>query len=483
MSSDLRKKTAKSVLYKFFERFSAQLITTIVTIFLARILAPSDFGVIVLIMVFINLLNVFVVDGFGNALIQNKNADSLDFSTCFYSSFVLSIFLYFIVYFFAPVISNIYNLEIITVILRVMGIKLIIASYNTVQNAIVAKQMLFKKTFFATLIGSFLSGIIGIYMALRGYGLWAIVGQYMISSIVYTIVLTILVKWRPKKEFSFKRLKKIFNFGWKITATGIINHLYNDLRLLIIGKQYSQSDLAYYSKGRSFPSLIILNINTSILTVMFPVLSNNQENLVKLKSIARRSFKISAFVIFPILVGFAVIADSFVILLLTEKWAESIIYVRLFSLGFLTLPLASIGDNVMRALGRSDLVLKTNILKKLLGIIVILISMFFGVFWIAIGVIIGNVIALIINMFPNKLLIRYEYKEQIYDFFKYLFTSIIMGFFVLLISLLKLNLIYQLPLQIFLGIAIYVFLTKIFKIDQFEYLKKIFIDKNKDTIK
>ena len=358
MSNDIKKKTATGFAFKFAERAGAQGINFIVQILLARILMPEEYGIIALVAVFITLCDVFVTYGFGNSLVVNKRSDSIDFSTCFYFGLAIAAILYAIVFFGSPLIADFYGIEQLTPVIRVMALRIPIAAINTVQHAFVQKHMWFKKFFFATLIGTVASGIIAVIMAYSGFGVWALVEQYLGNVFIDTTCLWFIVGWRPTREFSWQRLKVIYDYGWKILAVGLIDTLYGQLRNLIIGKKYSSEDLAYYNRGYRFPSFGMRLIEPTVNTVLFPALSQSQDNQEQMRDITRKVIMASTFIVSPIMVGLAVIAKPLVLVLLTKKWLPCVIYLQIGCLANLFRPNQFINNCVVRASGNSGLLLE-----------------------------------------------------------------------------------------------------------------------------
>ena len=469
----LRESVFSGIFWKLSERIGAQVVTFIVSIVLARLLEPSDYGSIAMITVFISIANVFVSDGFGTALIQKKDADNIDFSTVFYFNIVFSIIIYIVIFSIAPFVASFYKMDILCPTMRVLGLKLILAGINSVQQAYVSKHMIFKKFFFSTIIGTIVSAVVGILMAIRGFGIWALVAQYLTNSTMDTIILWITVKWRPNLTFSFRRMKGLFKYGWKILLTALIGSIYNDLRNFIIGKKYSSEDLAYYNKGKNFPNLVITNVNTAISSVIFPAISSIQDNRQKVKEMTRRSMKIGTFIIFPIMVGLAIIGKNFIRVLLTDKWIDSTIYLQIACVHLSFMPLQTANTQAINALGRSDITLKLEIIKKTLGILLIIISMNFGVTAIAGSAIIASVCFGIINAFPNKKLLNYSYLEQIRDIGKNLILALIMGIVVYIVGLLPINVIMLLIIQIATGGIFYILLSILTKNEEYAYILNI----------
>lgn len=454
--------------WSFGERILAQGVTFVVSIVIARILSPQEYGLISLVLVFINLANVFVANGFGEALIQKKNASKEDFSTMFWCTFVFSIILYFILFQTAPSVGQFYNNNQVVSVLRVLSLKIPLASINTIQHAYVSKHMQFKKFFFSTLGGTVISGIVGIIFAYMGAGVWALVAQYLINSTIDTIVLLITVKWHPQFVFEKDEAIKLFNFSWKVTGAAFLNEVYTEIRSLIIGKVYSAADLAYYNKGNQFPSVLITNINSAINTVFFPVMASMQDEIRKLKNFARKSLKISSFIIFPLMAGLIGTAEVLVKVLLTEKWLPSVPYLRILCIFYASLPLQSINWQLLKAVGRSDICLKLEIVKKAIGFALILGTMFISVEALAGSTAIFSIVSMFINMIPNRKIIDYKIREQLCDIFPNLLLSTIMGALVWIIGNLSiLPDLLILSLQILVGIVFYFVLSYVLKIEAF----------------
>ena len=319
-------------LWRFFERCGAQGVTFIVSIVLARILDPEVYGTVALVTIFTAIMQVFVDSGMGNALIQKKDADDLDFSSVFYFNLVMCSGLYLIMFIAAPFISGFYDIPELTPVIRVLSLVLIISGVKNVQQAYVSRNMLFKRFFFATLGGTLGAAAVGITMAYLGFGVWALVCQMLFNSAVDTIILWITVKWRPKRMFSLQRLKGLFSYGWKLLASSLLDTIYKDLRQLLIGKFYSKSDLAQYNRGKDFPKFIVSNINTSIDSVLLPTMSKVQDDKTAVRNMTRRAIKTSTYLMMPFMVGIAVCAEPLVSFLLTDKWLPC---VRLLSIRYI----------------------------------------------------------------------------------------------------------------------------------------------------
>lgn len=468
-----RKEILSNLIWRFAERCGAQLVAFIVSIVLARILDPDAYGTVALITVFITILQVFVDSGLGNALIQKKDADDLDFSTVFYTNVLFCIVLYLGIFLLAPLISSFYDRPEMTPYIRVLGLIVLISGIKNVQQAYVSRYMLFKRFFFSTLGGTITAGVVGIVMALSGFGVWALVAQQVINLAIDTTILWITVKWRPHRMFSFDRLKRLFSFGWKLLVSGLLDTVYNDLRQLIIGKMYSSSDLAYYNQGRKFPNLIITNINTSIDSVLLPAMSNVQNNRDHVKNMTRRSIKTSVYVMAPLMMGLAFTATSIVNLVLTDKWLSCVPFLRIFCITYMFYPIHTANLNAIKAMGRSDLFLKLEITKKVVGMALLLSTMWFGVMAMMYSLLVSSVVSQIINSWPNRKLLKYGYFDQLKDILPGILLAVFMGVCVYPIQMIGLSDILTLLIQVILGAVIYILGSAILKLDSFQYLWEI----------
>ncbi len=468
-----RKNIFSGFVWRFAERSGAQGVAFFVSIVLARILVPEDYGTIALIGVFTAILNVFVDCGLGNALIQKRDADDCDFSSVFYFNLFMCSVLYMVMFFFAPYIAVFYNKPELVLIIRVLSLTLIISGLKNVQQAYVSRNMMFRRFFFATLGGTIGAAFVGIMMALYGFGVWALVIQQLFNVTVDAIILWFTVKWRPKKIFSLERLKGLFSFGWKLLVSSVLDTFYRELRQLIIGKKYSSQDLAYYNQGQKIPNLVVMNINTSIDSVLLPAMSNVQDDVVKVGSMTRRAIKISTYIMAPCMMGIAFLAPSLVRLILTDKWLSCVSFLRIFCITYMFYPVHTANLNAIRALGRSDIFLKLEIQKKAVDLVLLLSSMWFGVMAMAYSLLISSVLCQLINSWPNKSLLHYGYLQQIKDILPAISIAILMGSMVWCISLFHLPDVIQVLIQVPVGVAIYILLSKLFHIEAYEYLKNI----------
>lgn len=475
-NQSLRKKTISGALWKFGERVSGQVVSFIVSIILARLLLPEDYGIIALVSVFITICDKLVVSGFATSLIQKKDADNLDFSTVFFFSLGMGLLLYALLFFGAPLIADFYSTydrAMLIAVIRVMGIQILATAVNSVQQAYVSRTMQFRKTLSASLTATVLSAVVGIWMAYNGYGVWALVAQYCVNVVTVMIVLWIVVHWRPIFAFSVERFKLLFSYGWKIFAVSIIKLLYNELRSLVIGKFYTSEDLAFYNKGQSFPQLVESNVSGTIESVLFPAMSKRQTSREDMLAILRRAIKTSTFILMPLLTGLAAVAEPVTVLLLTEKWLPSVPYMQIICFTFMVMPIEANNLQAIKAMGRSDLALKLEIIKKVVGVSLLIVSVPFGVKAIALSMFVVAVANAVIDAIPNKKLLGYGVGRQALDILPALLMSAAMFACVYPLAMLPLGNVLTLVIQIATGIVVYVLLSLITKNESMRYILAI----------
>lgn len=466
----LQRKVFSGLLWKFGERIGAQAVSFLVSIILARLLLPSDYGVIALITIFIDIANVFVSSGFGAALVQKKNADEVDFSSVFYFSIVMSWVLYAIVFFGAPAVAGFYGKEILTPVLRVMALKLPLAGVNSVQHAYVQKKMLFKRFFFSTLIGTVGSAVVGIVMAYTGFGAWALVAQYLFNSTMDTVVLWFTVRWRPVWRFSLGRMKYLFGFGWKMLASELIHTSYKQIRSLIIGKVYTEKDLAFYNQGGKLPNLIVTNINSSVSSVLFPAMTLKQDDTGKLKEMVRLSIRVSSYIMWPLMIGLLVMSEPIVRLMFTEKWLPCVPYMQIACIQFALEPVQTANVQAVKAMGKGRTYLLMEIVKKVFGIVMIVAVMYQGVMAIAVTAMFVTFFAALVNSTPNRKYLGYTYREQLVDLIPSILLAAAMGICVYGVGRLPVPDLLSIVLQVISGAASYIVLSLFFRVNQFRYL-------------
>lgn len=468
-------KVASNFLWRFAERCGAQIVSFVVSIILARILVPEDYGTVALVTVFTTILQVFVDSGLGTALIQKKDADDLDFSSVFFFNFVVCIILYGGLFVASPFIARFYGNDNLTSVIRVIGLTIVVSGVKGIQQSYVSRNMMFKRFFFSTLGGTIFSAILGIGMAYAGAGVWALVAQQLSNTMMDTLILWITVKWRPKLQFSWNRLKGLLNYGWKLLVSALLDTVYNNLRSLIIGKIYTSSDLAYYNQGDKFPNVIVTNINTSIDSVLLPTMSSVQDDRKRVKEMTRRAMKTSVYIMAPLMMGLAFCATPIVRLVLTDKWLPCVPFLQIFCITYMFWPVHTANLNAIKALGRSDLFLKLEIVKKIVGMIALFATMNISVKAMAYSLLVVSVLGQIINSWPNRKLLNYGYLEQLKDILPGIIIAVCMGASVYCVQFIGLSDVLTLCIQIPLGMIIYILLSKILKMESYQYLSGILI--------
>ena len=480
MVEGMKDKVISGLAWKFAERILAQVVTLIVSLCLARLLSPDDYGIVAIAMIVISVADVFVTSGFGNSLIQKKEADEIDFSTIFYFNIVFSITLYLVIYITAPYVANYFNNEQLTLVLKILGIRIPVAAINSVQQAYVSRKMLFKRFFWSTFFGTIISGVVGIWMAYNGYGIWALVAQYLTNAFIDTLVLWITVRWRPIFVFSFERLESLFDYGWKLVLSGVLNTLFIQIKNLVIGKKYTEEQLAFYTNGDLYPQALTSGINTTISSVLFPALSQCQEDKDKLKDMTRRAVSVSSYIMWPVMLGFAAVSPLFVKIILTEKWMPCVIFIQLACISYAFYPIHTANLEAIKAMGRSDLFLKLEIIKKAVVVLVLVITMNYGPLAIAVGSVVASCISLLVNTYPNTKLLNYSISEQISDVIPSLVKALVMAVVIYQMPALNMNLIVTFVLQILVGAIIYVIVSIVSKDKNYLYLLSCIRNRTKE---
>ena len=464
-----KNKVISSLIWKFLERGGVQGVQFVLSIILARLVSPEDYGVLAILLVFIQIATVFIQSGFNTALIQKKESDELDFSSIFYLSLAVALLLYILLFFGAPFVAKFYKSDTLTKLLRILSLTLFFGAINSVQNAYVSKTMQFRRFFFSSMGAVIGSGIVGIILAYRGYGVWALVAQQLVRDFLICIILWFTVKWRPKFIFSFTRVKNLFSFGWKLLISGLLDTVFRNIYNLIVGKIYNKETLGYFNRGQQFPQVIAINLDGSIQSVMLPTLASHNDDITEIKKITRRSISMSAFLLMPCMFGLAAVAEPLVKVLLTDKWLTCVPFLQLACISYAIYPIHTANLTGINALGRSDVFLKLEIIKKIITIINIIITIPLGIYAMAIGQVISAFISSFINAWPNKKLMNYNYIEQWKDLMPSFICSISMAIIVWSLHFIKMPNLLLLLIQICAGVCIYIILCKIFRIEVFTY--------------
>lgn len=474
--SNIKKKSLNSFVWRMGEGVIAEGMTFIVGMILARLLMPEEFGLVALTGLVLAVVNVFADCGLGQALIQKKTADELDTNTVFFAGLALSVLLYVCVFFMSPFFANIFHQSSISSLIRVSALMLLLSSYNSVQTAKISRALDFKKFFYVGIISSFVSGGVGVCMALSGMGVWALIAQRMSYTLMRTITLYRIVKWFPRLQFSIERFRSLFSYGINLMVSGVIGMIFNQMKGFLIGVKYEPSDLSYYNRGESLPSILCNNINGTINQIMLPALSKLQDNPDAMKNGLRRSISLSSFLLFPMMFGLVATSDNIITILFSDKWLCAVPFLRVISIGYCFQILSSANLMAVNAIGRSDISLKLEFVKKPIFLVLLLIGMYISPLAIAFSVTLNSILAMIINAWPNRKLINYSLMEQWKDLFPQFLIAIFMSVLVGILGMLDINMYVLFLGQVVLGIMVYLGMSKLFKLEAFNYAERTIKD-------
>lgn len=449
----------RGMIWRFLERCSSQIVSFLVSIILARLLLPEQYGVIAMTMIFIALSEVFVTSGLGSALIQKSKYEEHDFSTMFWASLVFSLLIYALLFCLAPYISLLMHTPELTLVLRVLGLRLPISAMNSIQQAYVSQQMIFKKFFFSTLSGTIGSGLVGLIMAYAGYGVWALVGQNITMIVVNTLALHFLIPWRPTAYFNFYIFKNLYGFSWRVMITTFIGTFFDQLRSFLIGRYYRSSDLAFANRGEQFPIIIANNVSTTIQSVLFPAFSHLQDDRQIIRKALQKSLTIGSFLVVGLMAILAGTAETLISVVLTDKWIEVVPYLQWACLGQCFSILGMINLQTISALGRADIGLKLEFIKKPFWFIILMIGLTISPLAIIAGNSLYGILAFCINAFPNKNLLGYGVWQQVRDIIAPFFIAFIIFILLELMQSIIPHTIWALFLEGGCGIIIYAILS------------------------
>lgn len=466
MSESLKQKTAKGVLWSSVEQFSVQIIQFVLGLVMARILSPHDYGLVGMILVFTSIAETFVNSGFSNALIRKQNKTEVDYSTAFYFNIVVGLVAYFILFFASPFIACFYDEPLLESLTKVVSINVFINSLGIVQRARYSITVDFKTQAKATTISVLVSGIIGLWMAYSSHGVWAIVWQSVIRNFLNVALLWLFAKWLPILQFSWISFREMWSFGYKLLLSGLINTLYNNVCQLIIGKVFSAGDLGNYTRANQFAAFPSSNINGVISRVTYPILSSIQDDDVRLERVYRKYLRLSAFVVFPLMVGLAALAEPLIIYILTDKWHAAVVLLQIICFSMMWHPIHAINLNLLQVKGRSDLFLKLEVIKKVIGVATLCITVPIGLVVMCIGGIVSSILCLVVNTFYTGKLINISFWIQMRDLLPILLLSLAMGAVVVLsVWFVPTNLL-KLVVGVVVGVIFYVSVAKLFKMEE-----------------
>ncbi len=476
-SNKIKNQVISGMFWKFAERFIAQGVSFVVSVILARILMPEDYGAVAVVGIFINLANVFITSGLNVSLIQKQDADETDFSTIFWCNLLISVLLYIMLFLAAPLIASLYRIPELTIVIRVFAVSLPVSAFQAIQTAYVSKKMQFRKFFFATIIGTLISAVVGITMAYNGFGVWALVAQSLTNTVIDTIVLFFTVRWRPRFVFSKERALPLIRFGYKVMLTDMIATVLNNLVSFLMGAKYTSADLAYYTKGTQVPHLVRNNIFTTVISVLFPAMSNVSDDKEYVKKLARRAIGLLSYLIFPMMIGILAVNRTLVIALFTEKWLGMTPYIAITCAEAILSVSPTVGFQAIKSLGRSDILLKNEVITKPVYFLFVLIGMFISPLAMALGMLAASAYCCVVASAFVRKTVGYSLKEQLTDITRPLLLSGMMFVVVFLVGQIPCPAVIRLILQVLTGAACYLGLSLATKDQNYFVLKELAMKK------
>lgn len=474
MSQSEKKRVAFSFVWKLLERGSAQLITLIVQIVLARILAPDEFGVISILLVFINIANVFIQKGFASSLIRKEDVSNKDYNTAFVVSEAIAIFCVVILIVFSNTIESFYSIPNLGTYMRVLSVSLLFGALYSVQNAELVKKMHFKQIFYRSIASSIGSGVIGIVAAFLGMGVWALIMQSVAQQVIICFATMVACEWKPRIEFSRKSFDELFFFGSKILVAEIISIGVENVRTLIIGKKYAATDLAYYDRGQVYPATAMRSIYDTISSVLLPVFSKIQNKPQKLADTVVQSLSISSFLICPLFIGLAAVARPFILLILTSKWESAAPFLIIFCIYQIAFPAYGILRQCLYALGKSDDVLRFEILRSIFFIIAIIVGLIFNTIAIAVFSCIAMYLTTIMYYCGVRKYLPLKTKKMILSIIKTIFQCVVMTMLIILFNKMQISIMLQILIDVVLGMVTYILLSVVLKNESFLFCVSFF---------
>lgn len=475
MAESVKNKAIKGAGWSFADNIMSQGITFLVGLVLARLLTPEEYGLIGIIAIFIAVFNSIVDSGFSNALIRKTDAKDLDYNTVFITNMVLSVFLFLVLFFSAPAIARFFDQPQLLPLTRVMGSVVIINAFAIIQRTILVKKVDFKTQTKVSLIASVTSGIIGIAMAVAGYGVWSLVGQQISRQLLNSLFLWIWAKWYPRIQFSVQSFKELFGFGWKLLVSGLIDTVWKEIYQVIIGKCYSAETLGQYTRAQQFGSIFSSNLTSIVQRVSYPVLSEIQDDKARLKAAYQKVIKVTMLVTFCCMLGLAAIAEPMIVTLIGEQWLPAVPLLQIICFMMMLYPLHAINLNMLQVQGRSDLFLKLEILKKIIAVGPLLMGVFMDIYWMLWGSVITGFISYYLNAFYSGRFLNYSIWEQIKDILPSFIVAILMALVVFALSYINLPPYVLLVIQLLTGVVLVVILCEFTKLDAYIEIKNILL--------
>ena len=459
------------------ENGGAQGVQFLVSIILARLLSPEEYGVVGVILIFVTIANVLVQNGFSTALIQKRKVDDTDFSSVFFFNMAVSAVIYLVLYLSAPGIAYFYNNQEMTALVRVLAVVLFPGGVISIQNAYVSRNMEFKGLFISSFAASMISGAISIFLAYRGLGVWALVWQQIAYYFFYMLILFMSISWKPRLLFSILRIKTMFAFGWKLLCASLLDTVYNNIYGLVIGRIYNESMLGNYNRGEQFPKLIVSNLGAAIQSVMLPVLSASQDEPERVKSMLRRAITVSSYLVLPMMAGLIAVARPMVLLLLGEKWLPCVPFLQIMCIAYSFWPIHIANLQALNAMGRSDIFLKLEIVKKMVGLAVLVAGIRYNPLVLVALKAAADFLCTFINAWPNKRLLNYSILEQWKDIIPSVAVSILMAAAVMAAGRYVPVGWLGLGMQILFGAVVYMLASWVLGLEVFRYISVVIIIK------
>ena len=463
---------ASGISWKLIERFSVQIVRFVLQIVLARILDPEHYGSLALLLVFTTLANVFIQKGFSSSLIQDKDVSEEDYSSVFWVTLGIAGIAYVVVWLLAPLVDVIYGQPELIRPLRILALLLFPGALNSVYQSKLSREMNFRKVFFTNVGGVLVAGAISIVLAYMGWGLWALVIQSVLSTAITCMLLCLVSNWKIRRVCNWKRVTKLFSFGWKLLVSELLDTLYHDLYSLVIGIKFDNEILGFFNRGKQFPQFVVTSANSTVQSVMLPAMSRQQDDLAELKQMMRNTVSLTSYILFPVMVGLAGVAEPLIEVVLTEKWLPCVPYMQIYCFALAVLPVHAACAQGINAVGRSDLFLKMSVVKTVCSLLslVMAVVLFDSPIAIAQVAIFTTVINCIVNAVPCREMIGYYYREQMMDILPALLLSAVMLLVVRLVGLLQIPAIQLILLQVGVGTGVYILLSAVLGLKAFRQL-------------
>ncbi|MFV5688861.1 lipopolysaccharide biosynthesis protein [Flavobacterium sp. ZT3R25] len=473
MKNSLIDETVRTVAWSAIERFSVQGFQFVTSIILARLVVPSEYGLIAMLAIFIAIAQSFVDSGFSNALVQKNDSTETDYSTVFYFNTAVSLLVYSVLFLSAPYIALFYKEPLLDLICKWMGLNVIIQGLSVVQVAKLTVLLDFKTQASASLIAVIISGLLGVSLAYFGYGVWALLIQTLVNNLLNTIFLWIFAKWLPKFVFSWNSLKSLFSFGSKLLLSGLLHTIYINLYSLVIGRKYSAMDVGFFNQSSllaRFPSVSLMAI---ITRAIYPIQCKIKDDDVLIGTSFINYLRMSCYIIFPIMISIAVLSKPLILILLTDKWLPMAVSLSVLCIAYMWIPIMVLNNQILNVMGRSDYFLKSEIVKKIGGILILIITIPFGLTIICIGLFVYNLFDMIIIIYYSKKVINIGYYKQFKTILPFILLSVIMAGMIFFSMQMFSNAYYQLSVGFIIGIITYITLSKLFNIKEFDFLLSI----------